>query len=149
MNDLEVSLGSSQFPEEYTCDGRDVSPKIEIAGINATSMAMILEDPDAPSGTFTHWVIWNIRPMNVVPDNIPNTANVTKPIAAVQGMNTEGGIGYTGPCPPSGRPHRYILRVYGLDRMLDLRPGSRRSDLERAMKGHIVQQGMATATYGR
>jgi Raf kinase inhibitor-like YbhB/YbcL family protein len=149
MKDLEVSLGSSQFPEEYTCDGRDVSPKIEVAGINATSMAMILEDPDAPSGTFTHWVIWNIRPMSVIPDNIPNTANVTKPIAALQGMNTEGGIGYTGPCPPSGRPHRYILRVYGLDRMLDLRPGSRRSDLERAMKGHVIQQGMATTTYGR
>jgi Raf kinase inhibitor-like YbhB/YbcL family protein len=149
MKNLEVSLGSSQFPAEYTCDGRDVSPKIEISGINAESMAMILEDPDAPSGTFTHWVIWNIKPTTVIPDNIPKTAVVKKPIEAVQGMNTEREIGYFGPCPPSGRPHRYILRVYGLDRMFDLRPGSNRTDLEKAMKGHIIQQGVAVATYGR
>jgi Raf kinase inhibitor-like YbhB/YbcL family protein len=149
MNDIEVNLGFGKFPAEYTCDGREVSPRIETAGINATSMAMILDDPDAPSGTFTHWVIWNIKPTTVIPENIPKTAVVTRPIEAFQGMNTEGEIGYFAPCPPSGRPHRYVLRVYGLDRMLDLRPGSNRNALEKAMKGHIIQQGMAMATYGR
>ena len=149
MKNLEVKLGFSQFPAEYTCDGRDVSPKIELSDLNATSIAMILEDPDAPSGTFTHWVIWNIKPIEAIPGNIPKNASVTRPIEAVQGLNSEGTIGYFGPCPPPGKPHRYFLRVYGLDRMLDLRPGSYRADLEKAMKGHIVQQGEAMATYGR
>jgi Raf kinase inhibitor-like YbhB/YbcL family protein len=149
MKDLEVSLGFREFPPEYTCDGREASPRIEISGINAISMAIILEDPDAPSGTFTHWVIWNLKPMGVIPEGIPNTAKVTKPIEAVQGINTGREIGYLGPCPPSGRPHRYFLRVYGLDRMLDLRPGSSRADLENAMRGHVVQQDIAMATYGR
>lgn len=153
-NDLEVKLGFSQFPAEYTCDGRDASPKIELTGLDAESMnvksiAMILDDPDAPSGTFTHWVIWNIKPTEVIPGKIPKTANVTKPIEAVQGLNTEETIGYFGPCPPSGKPHRYFLRVYGLDSMLDLRPGSNRTGLEKAMRRHIVQQGEAMATYGR
>lgn len=151
---IEVRLGFSQFPAEYTCDGREVSPKIELSGVNAESMnvksiALILEDPDAPSGTFTHWIIWNIKPTAIIPAGIPNSANLTKPIEAVQGMNTGREIGYTGPCPPSGKPHRYFLRVYGLDSMLNLKPGSNRADLERAMKGHIVDQGEAMATYGR
>ena len=149
MKNLEVKLGFSQFPAEYTCDGRDVTPKIELSGLNATSVAMILEDPDAPSGTFTHWVIWNIKPTEIIPSGIPNTANVTKPIEAVQGMNTGREIGYMGPCPPPGKPHRYYLRVYGLDSMLNLRPGSNRTDLEKAMRGHIIQQGEAMATCGR
>lgn len=149
MKDLEVNLGFSQFPTEYTCDGRDVSPQIEISGLNATSIAIILDDPDAPSGAFTHWIIWNIAPADVIPENIPTTMNVTKPIKAVQGKNTGRTIGYSGPCPPPGKPHRYILKVYGLDKMLDLRPGSTKADLEKAMKGHIVQQGQAMATCGR
>jgi len=146
---LEVKLGFSQFPAVYTCDGRDVSPKIELSGLNAKSIAMILEDPDAPSGNFTHWIIWNIKPTEVIPGGIPNTANVTKPIEAVQGMNTGREIGYMGPCPPPGKPHRYFLRVYGLDSMLNLKPGSNRTDLEKAMRGHIIQQGEAMATCGR
>ena len=149
IKNLEVKLGFSQFPAVYTCDGRDGSPKIELSGLNATSIAMILEDPDAPSGTFTHWVIWNIKPTEVISSGIPNTANVTKPIEAVQGMNTGSEIGYMGPCPPPGKPHRYFLRVYGLDSMLNLEPGSNRTDLEKAMRGHIIQQGVAMATYGR
>lgn len=146
---IEVKLGFSKFPAEYTCDGRDISPKVELSGLNAKSIAMILDDPDAPSGTFTHWVIWNIKPTEVIPAGIPNEANVTKPIEAVQGINTGREIGYMGPCPPSGRPHRYFLRVYGLDSMLSLRPGSNRADLERAMKGHIVEQGEAMAICAR
>lgn len=151
---IEVKLGFSQFPAEYTCDGKEISPKIELSCVNAEStniksIAMILEDPDARPSTFTHWIIWNIKPTGIISAGIPNTGNVAKPIEAVQGINTGGEIGYMGPCPPSGKPHRYFLRVYGLDGMLNLKPGSYRADLERAMKGHIVEQGEAMATYGR
>ena len=149
MKDLEVKLGFSQVPTDYTCDGRDTSPKIEIHGLNATSVAIVLYDPDAPSGTFTHWVIWNIEPTDFVPADIPNNLPLVKPIKAVQGSNSAGSIGYMGPCPPKGKPHRYYFRVYGLDRMLDLNPGATKNDLENIMKGHILQQGEAMATYQR
>jgi len=149
MKDLEVKLGFSQVPADYTCDGRDTSPKIEIHGLNATSFAIVLDDPDAPSGTFTHWVIWNIEPTDFVPADIPNNLTLVMPIKAVQGSNSAGRIGYMGPCPPKGKPHRYYFRVYGLDRMLDLNPGATKNDLENSMKGHILQQGEAMATYQR
>lgn len=152
MKNLTVNLGFSQFPREYTCD-MNVSPRIEISGLsgvpNVTSVAMIMEDPDAPNGTFTHWVIWNLPPVSVIPGDIPGVMNVTTPINATQGANGIRTIGYFGPCPPPGRPHRYFLKVYGLDRMLDLMPGSNRSGLENAMNGHIVLQGEGMATYGR
>jgi Raf kinase inhibitor-like YbhB/YbcL family protein len=150
---LTVNLGFSQFPKEYTCDGMNVSPQIEISGLDTTpgvkSAAMILEDPDAPNGTFTHWVIWNLPPVEVIPGNIPNVMNVTEPINATQGTNGARVIGYIGPCPPPGASHRYFLRAYGLDSMLNITPGSNRSELEKAMNGHVVIQGEAMATYGR
>lgn len=153
MENLTVNLEFSQFPAQYTCDGLNTSPQVEISGLNAvsniTSMAMILQDPDAPNGTFIHWVIWNLPPVNVVPANIPTVTNVTTPIKAVQGANGAGKIGYIGPCPPPGKPHRYLLNVYGLDRVLNLKPGSNKSELENAMNGHIILQGQAIATYGR
>jgi Raf kinase inhibitor-like YbhB/YbcL family protein len=149
MKNLEVKLGFSQVPADYTCDGKDTSPKIEINGLNATSVALILDDPDAPSGTFTHWIIWNMEPTDNVPADIPNNPTLIKPIKAVQGSNSAGRIGYLGPCPPKGKPHRYYFRVYGLDRMLDLNPGATRKELENAMKGRIMQQGETMATYQR
>lgn len=148
MKNLEVNLGFTQVPDEYTCEGRDISPEIRIQGLNATSIAVILDDPDAVGG-FTHWTIWNIPPMAVIPGAIPRNATVKKPISALQGMTSAGEVGYTGPCPPPGKPHRYFFRVFGLDRMLDLGPGASRQDLEKAMQGHVLQQGEAMATYGR
>jgi Raf kinase inhibitor-like YbhB/YbcL family protein len=112
-------------------------------------MAIIVDDPDSSSGNFTHWTIWNIEPIGVIPDGIPRNATVNSPIKAYQGTNNFGQIGYLGPCPPPGKPHRYVFRVYGLDRMLDLRPGASRRELEEALKGHFVQQGEAVARYGR
>lgn len=149
VKNLEVKLGFSQIPVDYTCDGRDTSPKIEIHGLNATSIAIILDDPDAPAGTFTHWVIWNIEPTDFVPADIPNDPRLVQPIRAVQGSNSFGKIGYMGPCPPKGKPHHYHFRVYGLDKMLDLNPGATKSDLETAIKGHTLQKGEAIATYAR
>jgi Raf kinase inhibitor-like YbhB/YbcL family protein len=149
LNNLEVKLGFSQIPIDYTCEGRDISPKIEIHGLNAMSIAVIVDDPDAPSGTFTHWVIWNIEPTDSIPAKIPNDFVLVKPIKAVQGTNSDGTIGYIGPCPPKGKPHRYYFKVYGLDAMLNLELGATKGDLENAMKHHILQQGEAMATYKR
>jgi len=149
MKSLDVYLGFSQVPVDHTCEGKNVSPRIEVQGLNATSMAVIVEDQDAPSGVFTHWIIWNIPPTEAIPAGIPNSATVTKPIQAVQGLNGFGKVGYLGPCPPPGKPHRYLFRVFGLDTMLELQPGASRQSLERAMTGHVLQQGTAIATYER
>ncbi len=149
MEKLEVKLGFSEIPDDSTCEGRNVSPRVEVKGLDAASMAVVVEDPDSSSGSFTHWIIWNIEPMEVIPEGIPRNATITSPIKADQGTNNFGQVGYLGPCPPPGKPHRYVFRVYGLDKMLDLRPGATRRELEAAMKGHIIQQGMAVATYGR
>jgi len=131
----------------------NVSPRIEIFGLsgisNVKSTVIILDEPDAPRGTFSHWIIWNMMPVNAIPGNIPKVISVTTPINAVQGVNSGGKIGYMGPCPPPGKPHRYFLKVYGLDTMLDLKPGSTKSALENAMKGHVLLQGEAMATYRR
>lgn len=149
MKNIEVKLGFTRVPDEYTCEGKDISPEIGILGLNATSLAVIVDDPDAPGGTFTHWTIWNILPMDKIPGAIPRNATVKKPVPAMQGMTSFGEVGYVGPCPPPGKPHRYFFRVFGLDRMLDLSPGSSREDLEKAMLGHVLQKGEAMATYGR
>jgi Raf kinase inhibitor-like YbhB/YbcL family protein len=148
-NPIKVDLGFSTVPKENTCDGRDLSPKINLSGLVAPYVALIVEDPDAPSGTFTHWIIWNLQPKKYIPAEIPTDPIPISPIQGVQGRNSGGDIGYTGPCPPPGKPHRYFFRVYGLDQSLNLPPGSSKSTLLAAMKGHIVQQGEAMATYGR
>lgn len=149
MKSLVVKLGFDQVPDENTCKGMDASPRIEIEGLNATSLAVIVDDPDAPSAVFTHWLIWNIPPTDVIPGAIAKKATINEPFMAVQGMNDFGEIGYAGPCPPSGKPHRYFFRVFGLDRMLDLPAGALAADLQKAIKGHVIEKGEAMATYGR
>jgi Raf kinase inhibitor-like YbhB/YbcL family protein len=149
MKSLVVKLGFDRVPDENTCQGIDASPMIEIQGLNATSLAVIVEDPDAPSAVFTHWLIWNIPPLDIIPRAIAKKATINEPFLAVQGTNDFGEIGYAGPCPPPGKPHRYLFRVFGLDRMLDLPAGAYAADLEKAMKGHVLQKGEAVATYGR
>jgi len=149
MKNLEVKLGFHQIPVDHTCMGRNISPGFEVHGLSSASMAIIVDDPDAPSGTFVHWIIWNMLPIKIIPEGIPNRQMVTEPIEAVQGINGFGKIGYMGPCPPPGKPHRYFFRVYGLDGMLNLAPGSGRRELEAAMRGHILETGQALATFGR
>lgn len=149
MKTLEVNLGFSQVPDNFTCRGADISPRIEVRGLNAVSMAVVVVDMDAPSGIFTHWIAWNIPPTDLIPQAIPKKARVTAPVQAVQGTNSFGKIGYAGPCPPPGRKHRYSFRVFGLDRVLDLQPGADRQSLESALSGHVLQQGEAMASYQR
>lgn len=148
---IDVKLEFSQFPTKYTCDGEDISPKIEIYGIrdDVKSLAIIVDDPDAPLGTFNHWIIWNIEPTNIIPEGIPKEYELTSPIKAVQGKNDFGKVGYNGPCPPPGKPHRYFFKVYALDTFFDLKAGSAKGEVEKAIEGHVIQYGEAVATYGR
>ena len=103
--------------------------------------------PGRPPKTFVHWLIWNLVPASAIPEGIPRERVVSAP-EAVQGRNGFGSIGYRGPFPPPGAPHRYVLRVYALDSRLSLPPGSEMDDLVAAMEGHVLQSGEAAATRG-
>jgi len=112
------------------------------------SLALIVDDPDAPGGVFTHWVVFNILPdSRQLPEAIPTQAQLSS--GALQGKNDFGRIGYGGPCPPPGRPHRYRFTLYALDRVLDLKAGVSKKQVVGAMQGHILTQGQLTGTYQR
>jgi len=112
------------------------------------SLALIVDDPDAPGGVFTHWVLFNILPdSRQLPEAIPTQAQLSS--GALQGKNDFGRIGYGGPCPPPGRPHRYRFTLYALDRVLDLKAGVSKKQVVGAMQGHILAQGQLTGTYQR
>ena len=148
---LSIKVEFKEFPKKFTCDGEDFSPKVEIIGVKSETktLAIICDDPDAPGKIWTHWVAWNIDPTNIIPENISKKDQITSPIKGLQGKNDFGRVGYNGPCPPKGRPHRYFFKIYALDIALNLSKGATKSDLEKAMKGHILQQGETIATYGR
>ena len=153
MEELKVRISVKILPSDYSCDGEDRSPEIGIGGVNTTitkSLVVLVNDPDAPGGGgFVHWIAWDIELVRMIPEKIPKTAEVTFPVRAVQGTNSFGKIGYSGPCPPHGQTHRYFFKVYGLDTMLNLAGGSTKDQLIQAMKGHIVQYGETFVTYGR
>ncbi len=151
-----ISITSEAFgegetiPAEYTCDNRDISPPLTWSGIPAgtKSIALIMDDPDAPRGTFVHWVLYGIPPeAQGLPEAVPK--NKTLNDGSRQGTTGFGKIGYGGPCPPPGKPHRYYFKVYALDTKLDLPPGVSKADLESAMKGHILAKGELMGRYGR
>lgn len=133
----------ANIPSKFTCDAGNTSPPLQIAGVptGAKSLALIVDDPDAPSGLFTHWMIWNISPQT----NAVTEGNMPK---GVLGTNDFGRSDYGGPCPPSGM-HRYYFRIFALDRELDLPSGAKRSQLDAAMKGHVVAQGELMGRYSR
>ena len=145
----KMKITSSAFqeggniPSKFTCDGGDTSPPLQIAEVRseAKSLVLIADDPDAPSGLFTHWAVWNISPQT-------NSIAEGNPPKGVQGTNDFGRSGYGGPCPPSGT-HRYYFKVFALDRELDLPFGAKRGQLDAAMKGHIVAQGQLMGRYAR
>jgi len=144
-----MKLTSSAFedggdiPAKYTCDGADVSPPLQISGVpgEARSLALVMDDPDAPRGTFDHWVVWNIPPDTTV---IPEGASPR----GVVGRNDFGKTAYGGPCPPSGT-HTYRFKLYALDAMLELPAGSTKKDLEGAMKGHVLAEALLKGKYSR
>jgi Raf kinase inhibitor-like YbhB/YbcL family protein len=132
-----------EIPSKFTCDGSDTSPPLQITGIpsEAKSLVLIADDPDAPSGLFTHWLVWNISPQT------SSIAEGSTP-KGVQGANDFGKPGYRGPCPPPG-VHRYSFKIFALDRELDLRSGAKRSQVDAAMKGHVIGQGELVGRYAR
>jgi Raf kinase inhibitor-like YbhB/YbcL family protein len=138
------------IPVKYTCQGEDVSPPLRWEGAPATtkSFALICDDPDAPGGTWVHWVIYNQPPDAA--SLLENTAkSVALPNGGAQGRNSFGNIGYGGPCPPGGKAHRYFFKVYALDVALTLKDQPDKEKLLAAMKGHIVAQGQLMGTYQR
>jgi len=154
--EMALTVSSSAFkegdriPAKYTCQGQDVSPPLAWGEPPAgtQSVALIVDDPDAPGGVFTHWVLFNIPPdSRELPEAVPTQAELAS--GALQGKTDFGRTGYGGPCPPPGRPHRYQFTLYALDQPLDSKGGASKKQLLSAMEGHILAQGQLTGTYQR
>ena len=143
-----ISITSPSFqsggdiPTKFTCNGTNVSPELQISSVpnEAKSLVLIVDDPDAPRGLFTHWIVWNIDPKTT------RMAENSAPTAGVQGINDFGKRNYGGPCPPSGT-HRYFFKIFALDTKLELKPGARRAELDAAMRGHTLAQGELMGRY--
>lgn len=132
------------IPSVYTCDGDNVNPPFKILETpqNAKSLVLIVDDPDAPSGAWVHWLLWNIDPAT------KEIAQNSVPSGAVEGTTSFGETGYGGPCPPSGT-HRYFFKLYALDAILKLNQSAAKSELEKAMNGHILAEAQLVGLYGR
>jgi Raf kinase inhibitor-like YbhB/YbcL family protein len=142
----KIKLTSAAFrdgatiPKAYTCDGKGEPPPLRAAGVprSAKSLALLVEDPDAPSGTFVHWTAWDLK---------PRSGRVTgKP---TEGRNSTGDTGWTPPCPPGGTPHRYVFTLYALSKPLGLEVGAPADVVHRALRGNAVARGRLTGRFGR
>jgi Raf kinase inhibitor-like YbhB/YbcL family protein len=139
-----------EIPAKYTCSGVNVSPELQWSDApqGTKSLTLIVDDPDAPGGTWTHWIIWDIPPQAAdLPEGVPHNESLSN--GARQGKSDFGSAGYGGPCPPPGKSHRYFFRMYALDKVLELKAGSERSGLEDAMKRHILTQAEWMGVYKR
>lgn len=145
-----MKLTSSAFnqnesiPAIYTCDGYNIAPPLEIhdVPVNTKSLVLIVDDPDAPRGTWIHWIVWNIDPeTTLIEENVV-------PIGAVEGTTSFGKPGYGGPCPPSGA-HRYFFKMYALNAILDLLEGASVEELVSVMKNHVVAETQLMGVYER
>jgi len=147
INEMKIKTAfqnNTTIPEKYTCDGEDISPPLEITEIpeNTKTLAIISDDPDAPAGTWTHWIVWNIPAES-------ETVNIEEgTVPGIEGKTSSGNIGYKGPCPPSGT-HRYFFKAYALDSELNLQEGASKKQLEDAMKGHILDKTEIIGLYSR
>ena len=148
MNKLQITSpvfpNNGMIPSKFTCDGADVSPPLRIGNIpeKTRSLALIVDDPDAPAGTWVHWVVWGILPgtSEIPEDSVPR--------GAIQGKNDFGKQRYGGPCPPSGT-HRYFFKLYALDAHLAVHSGATKARIEEAMKGHVLAQAELIGLYRR
>ncbi len=143
--DMELTspeFGNNEFiPKKFTCEGEDINPTLVIEGASedTKSLALIVDDPDAPMGTWVHWVVFDIPLINKIDeDTIPGK----------QGRNNFGRLNYGGPCPPTGT-HRYFFKIYALDAQLNLKEGITKKELEKAMEGHILQKAQLIGLYKR
>jgi hypothetical protein len=153
---MSFQISSSAFssgemiPKKFTCDGPDVSPPLswKDAPLATQSFALIMDDPDAPVGTWVHWVLYNLpATAKELPEGVEKKEEL--PNGALQARNDFRKIGYGGPCPPPGKPHRYFFKFYALGTKLNLKAGATKADLESAMKDHIVGQAEIMGRYGR
>jgi Raf kinase inhibitor-like YbhB/YbcL family protein len=152
---MDIKVSSAAFeeggmiPVKYTCDEEDISPPLAWDSIpeGTKTLALICDDPDAPMGTWVHWVLFNLPgDISELPENIPPERELES--GAKQGTNDFGRIGYGGPCPPGGT-HRYYFKLYALDAELDLEAGARKPHLLEAMEGHILAEGQLMGRYSR
>ncbi len=153
---MAFTLSSGAFPQQapipqnFTCDGKDDSPPLAWQGApdGTKAFALIVDDPDAPSGVFTHWLIWDIpSSATKLPQGVAKTGEVEG--GAHQGRNGFGKTGYGGPCPPPGKPHRYIFKLHALSQTLGLRAGASKAELLQAMQGKVLGTAELVGTYGR
>jgi len=153
---MNIPLTSTAFaegqpiPEKHTCDARDVSPPLQWSDAPAgtKSLALIVDDPDAPAGTWVHWVLYGLSPdVTALPEGLDKSQYVMR--GARQGLNDFKRLGYGGPCPPRGKPHRYYFKLYALDTEPDLKPGATKPELLQAMEQHILGEGRLMGTYTR
>jgi Raf kinase inhibitor-like YbhB/YbcL family protein len=148
MNSVTVSSPTfshkGSIPARFTCDGQDISPPLQFGNVPkaAKSLALIMDDPDAPAGTWVHWVVWNIPP------GIGEIRDGSVPEGMQQGLNSWNRNSYGGPCPPQGT-HRYFFKVYALDSTLGLPLSTTKAGLEKAIKGHVLGSGELMGTYRR
>lgn len=152
---VQLKLTSPSFadgaviPKRHTADGDDASPRLTWSDVppGTECFALMCEDPDAPSGPFVHWLVWNIpkeeRELN---EEVPRARQIAD---MSQGDNGFGNVGYGGPSPPPGKPHRYVFRLYALDERIDLPAGSKRADFERAIEAHTLAEATLIGMYGR
>jgi hypothetical protein len=153
--ETEMTLSSvfqegERIPAKYTCEGEDISPPLTWGEVPAgtKSFALIVDDPDAPGGVFTHWVLFNLPATSrELPEAVPTQPQL--PNGALQGKNDFGKIGYGGPCPPPGSPHRYRFNLYALDQPLELKAGATKKQVLEAIQGHILAQAQLTGIYQR
>jgi len=153
---MKIQLTSPAFkqgepiPGKHSCSGADVSPPLAIASVpkEAKSLVLILDDPDAPSGSWIHWILYGIPPQTTaIPEG--TSAKGTSPVTAQLGKNSWGRTEWGGPCPPPGGKHRYFFRLYALDTELSLPRGTPKPDVMRAIEGHILAQGELMGTFQR
>ena len=149
-------LSSSAFrngeriQKQYSCEGANVSPPLAWSEPpeGTQSLALTVDDPDAPRGTWVHWVLYNLLPHTQgLPEHVPQ--DVTLPNGALQGVNDFGQVGYGGPCPPPGAPHRYVFTLYALDAKIQLPPRATKAQFEQAMQGHLLAQARLIGRYQR
>lgn len=139
-----------EIPARYTCEGANVSPALSWKDTPAgtRALALIADDPDAPAGTWTHWMVWNLPPRATsLPEGVPAVPTLDN--GARQGQNDFHRLGYGGPCPPPGHPHRYFFKLFALNMRLDLQPGAGRRELDDAMQGHVIGQAERMGVFRR
>jgi Raf kinase inhibitor-like YbhB/YbcL family protein len=132
------------IPRKFTCEGENISPELHVSGVpeRTTCLALVMDDPDVPGGTFTHWIAWNI------PFTVSKFSSTNMPNSAVEGENSAGKTGYIGPCPPTGT-HRYFFRLYALDTSIVMEEEPTLENLNKAMMGHIVAEAELVGLYSK